>query len=268
MLHRYVIPEAVFIRNGPCPRCKSNGADRAGDNLAIYSDGHAYCFSCKFYDKGYAPPTLGTGSQKDNRFNGIANATNDVGVSGTSNEGQDGRRSQTFGGEALKYLKSYGITAGEIETYGIELTEDSITYHFLQEDGGELLQTRRFLPDGSRQFSTKGSARKLRKIWGKKETGTTVIVEDAISAIKVGRVYGTYPVCGSNIDTNTLQTLCKRSNEVVVWLDSDKRSEALQTCFKGWQWNPKVRPVFTANDPKDYTELIIEQVVQDALKTT
>ncbi len=41
--------EADFIAYEPCPECQSNGYDTTGDNLARYSDGHGYCFSCKFY---------------------------------------------------------------------------------------------------------------------------------------------------------------------------------------------------------------------------
>ena len=31
-----------FVRHEPCPQCSSR------DNLARYSDGHAYCFGCEY----------------------------------------------------------------------------------------------------------------------------------------------------------------------------------------------------------------------------
>ena len=34
------------IRHQACPSCRSVGSDREGDNLAVYSDGHAYCYKC------------------------------------------------------------------------------------------------------------------------------------------------------------------------------------------------------------------------------
>ena len=43
----------IFIRHEACPACKKNGADTKGDNLARYSDGSAYCFSCKYSEQGY-----------------------------------------------------------------------------------------------------------------------------------------------------------------------------------------------------------------------
>lgn len=33
------------IRQEPCPKCRDEGGDKTGNNLVIYSDGHAYCFA-------------------------------------------------------------------------------------------------------------------------------------------------------------------------------------------------------------------------------
>lgn len=44
--------ESVVIDRDRCPSCAKNGADTSGDNLAIYDDGHSYCFSCGYYDRG------------------------------------------------------------------------------------------------------------------------------------------------------------------------------------------------------------------------
>jgi twinkle protein len=35
-----------------CPKCVANGGDTSGDNLAVYNDGHKYCFACGYYEKG------------------------------------------------------------------------------------------------------------------------------------------------------------------------------------------------------------------------
>ena len=34
--------QSSFVRHEPCPSCNSR------DNLARYSDGHAYCFGCEY----------------------------------------------------------------------------------------------------------------------------------------------------------------------------------------------------------------------------
>ena len=38
--------DSDFVRHEPCPSCGSR------DNLARYSDGHAYCFGCDHYEPG------------------------------------------------------------------------------------------------------------------------------------------------------------------------------------------------------------------------
>lgn len=43
--------ESVLLHKERCPACTSNGGDWDGDNLARYSDGHAFCFACGYYEK-------------------------------------------------------------------------------------------------------------------------------------------------------------------------------------------------------------------------
>ena len=42
---------STFVEHKPCPACRETGGDRAGDNLAVYSDGHGYCNACGHYEK-------------------------------------------------------------------------------------------------------------------------------------------------------------------------------------------------------------------------
>ncbi len=41
-----------------CPACASMGRDRSGDNMAVYDDGHKYCFSCGHYIHGTGDKTM------------------------------------------------------------------------------------------------------------------------------------------------------------------------------------------------------------------
>ena len=40
------------IGKEPCPSCRENGGDTAGDNLARYDDGGTHCFACGFNERG------------------------------------------------------------------------------------------------------------------------------------------------------------------------------------------------------------------------
>jgi len=44
--------ESWKVSEEPCPKCREMGNDRSGDNLAVYSDGHKFCFACKHYVHG------------------------------------------------------------------------------------------------------------------------------------------------------------------------------------------------------------------------
>ena len=54
--------ESTFQGHGPCPECKSS------DAYSIYSDGHAYCFSCSTYFKNASNP-----EEKEKRSKETAN---------------------------------------------------------------------------------------------------------------------------------------------------------------------------------------------------
>ena len=40
--------ESTLLYHTACPRCRANGQDTRGNNLAVYSDGHQFCYSCKY----------------------------------------------------------------------------------------------------------------------------------------------------------------------------------------------------------------------------
>lgn len=53
MIHymkRKLMNEGHFVKNIPCPKCRENGNDRSGDNLAIYSNGNSWCWSCHYFE--------------------------------------------------------------------------------------------------------------------------------------------------------------------------------------------------------------------------
>lgn len=47
--------ESKVINRKRCPRCAAQGLDTNGDNLAVYDDGHSFCFACSFYINGTLP---------------------------------------------------------------------------------------------------------------------------------------------------------------------------------------------------------------------
>jgi len=46
------LSESVVVGREACPKCRTNGNDNSGDNLARYSDGGAFCFACQYFERG------------------------------------------------------------------------------------------------------------------------------------------------------------------------------------------------------------------------
>ena len=46
------LSESVVVGREACPKCRANGNDNSGDNLARYSDGGAFCFECQYFERG------------------------------------------------------------------------------------------------------------------------------------------------------------------------------------------------------------------------
>ena len=51
-----------FVKHAPCKECGSP------DNVAVYADGHGYCFGCKNY-KNYEGPSVNHNTTKINHNN-------------------------------------------------------------------------------------------------------------------------------------------------------------------------------------------------------
>lgn len=44
------------IRKERCPECAKHGRDVSSDNLAVYDDGHSYCYSCQYFQPSDKEP--------------------------------------------------------------------------------------------------------------------------------------------------------------------------------------------------------------------
>lgn len=85
-----------------------------------------------------------------------------------------------------------------------------------------------------------------------------VIVEDILSAIKVGRVCNSLALLGSYFPKEIYQSIIPQYDKILIWLDADK----YHTAFKAGQYistfcNKAVKIIRTDKDPKEYTNAYI-----------
>ena len=235
----------AFIGFESCPRCGSR------DNLSRWSDGHAWCFGCKYYEpptvKGKLQQALSQTSKKVNSQLGAypEDASRELGAKGWT------------------WLNKYGILKDELTNFRWSDSKEWLIYEI---EGKFAWQARSFAPDTHR-YHTHGDVSNILHIIGQPvATGDKEIIlcEDILSAIKIGRFTQAMPLWGSNIPLKTLVRLCRLFSRVGIWLDRDKATESLKSNRRASQLGLKSRSIITELDPKEYNDEAIMQFLRSA----
>lgn len=223
--------ESKCIGHGPCPKCGSR------DNLALYSDGHKWCFGCGYYK----PSTIRLGDIRkpmDSPLGQrIVSYPNDT--------------TTTLPSVAWQWLKQYGITNEETAKLGCSYSESTGLLFFPQNTG---YVARRLTGDGTK-YVIQGEKNTFDTIYG---TGNTLVfTEDLISAVKVGRVTAALPLFGTH-----LRKIPEGYTDYRLWLDKDKQVSSVLQCRKWRQYGYNISPIITELDPKIYNETQIKEYLK------
>ena len=214
------------IKHVPCPKCREQGKDRSGDNLAMYPDGGGFCFSCGFNlpTKTYTAP------------------------------------SQSFAGKRVEDAE----LPVDAENYlSVWLDTHEIKQHFLYDKQYDRIVLRDTLPiyywgksyvSGRKpKVYTEGTP-PAHVFGGYKSNENLVLVEDPISAIAVSRNIDldVLPLFGCVLPVRFLRylSLMPKKN-LYVWLDNDKKKEGLAMCMS-LRHLFKCHWINTTFDPKSY----------------
>lgn len=248
--------QSFFVEHQPCPNCGSR------DNLAVYTDGHTYCFGCGYITNGNrrllaAGGYLETASReptRDRRRNETTSCylpSDTEPVYSYSSEG------------SAKYRLAKFLTEQEIVQYKFCQSEQGVTLKngtkvapllitpvFVK---GELVFWQgRNLNDGQKpKYVSRG---RPPEVILNEHSSTIVLVEDYISAIVVSRVCAATPIFGSVVSLERIITLCNQFKSVWIWLDMDKTKESRRVALKAQQLGLPVHTLHTEKDPKFYTE--------------
>lgn len=241
--------KSEFVRFEPeCPNCGSSRTPA----FARYSDGHAWCFSCGYRESG--------------QFDGPKSNVIDL-------ETYRDTRSQRpipleakpfLGVEPLTWLKKYGITAAEVRHHRLLWWEERKWLIFPYYAGTNLAgwQARNFdlVNYPKQKWLSFGNIKDHLHLIGKEST-TVILVEDIVSAIKVGRQIMAMPVYGSHIPLETLVRLHSRFPAVGIWLDKDKVGYARQMATRASQFMTAFY-IETDRDPKEHSDFEIKCQLQ------
>lgn len=246
---------STFACHEPCPRCREGGRDKAGNNLARYVDGGGYCWSCQYHE-----PARG----KTKVFNLIE-------IKKESQPPND--LIDHLPAENMQWLMDYDLTKEEIQEnfkysphyqrHVYTSTVRPLVSTF--QTGMKFMEGRSVLKGYIKTMSWGNKPYSLLGDWG--NTGTVVIVEDIVSAIKLKRVYGVIPLFGSTIPNDILTSLSKFStiDNVLVWLDRDKYEHAITIMNTIRLLNKDSCVIFTEKDPKAHKMEQIHAEVNNAV---
>lgn len=108
-----------------------------------------------------------------------------------------------------------------------------------------------------------GNCHKTAHVFGDYRTSKKIVlVEDLISAHKVGRVNPVIPLFGTKVFGGIISTLKYINLPVLLWLDKDQEGNVQKTAMKLSMYiNQPVDYVFTDNDPKECSIDLITKVV-------
>lgn len=250
-----------FLGHEPCPKCRAEGKDRDGNNMGRWEDGHGYCFAG--HRTVYKADNITLLEQVTAMHHREATTPKVLQLPADCQS--------TIGHRALTWLAQYGIMLDEIKENEILWSDfrDQLLFPF-RDSTGHLMayQARCFRPPIGQAFTkwiNYGDLGDLTHIIEKEEwtkgpdtflysPATLVIVEDIVSAIKVGRQRRTMPLFGSSLSLRRALRLRYLANNIIFWLDADKFKESVDFSKQLQMYGIECRSIFTEKDPKTYSD--------------
>lgn len=267
--------ENKFIKNTACPKCREQGKDKHGDNMAVYSDGSSHCWSCGYFDLG---------DSVVNRFLDKRNSTIPDTYTGLNlPEDSD----TNYPEKALSWFYQYELDKQDIYNNGILWSDKESRLIFPYWHNGVLLgwQGRYFGVDPTKKkWYSQGKLEKVahvlnngRVFVGKNLTAPSipegvghgmndatrlVITEDVVSAIKVSKCgVHAMPIFGTNIKSRWPQIRILNYQEVILFLDPDMYIKMVKESRVGVLNGIKTTCVLSTKDPKEHSYKEIQNYI-------
>jgi hypothetical protein len=170
---------------------------------------------------------------------------------------------------ALAWLRKYNITEEEVRQHGFFYDNDKDYLVMPVNDGDRTVFT------ASRYFGSNEDHPKyvskgykhgfFKLVVPPQHSNVFVLVEDYLSAIKVGRYANAVPLMGSFAPRELLLSLLASRPVLRFWLDRDKSISSMHQAARARQWHPNCGTIVTALDPKDYTDEQIREYIDVSL---
>jgi hypothetical protein len=244
---------SYVIKKEQCPMCKKLGKDNSKDNLAVYSDGRKWCFSCQYYEFPNKITSFKNKIAEDDEIDyQLPYLPVDCDI--------------LYPHKAIEWIEQYQLTREDLYKHNVLWSETMQRLIFPVFGDGHLIawQGRYFgdLPDKPKWYG-KGNLKDTYNILN--QTNRIVLTEDIISAIKVSKCgVGAMPLYGSFVGRERfkrLYNLINKDDEVLVWLDPDKRKEGTKEAELGRLYGINCRTILSSYDPKEHSYEEIKRIL-------
>lgn len=252
--------QSHVIKHERCPRCAKQGRDRAGDNLAVYSDGHKFCFGCGWY-YGHNLNSIDAMVKKLYKYKESPKDSYEFNLDNIT---------YNIPKTPLTWVSKYGILPSELKAHRVYYDYSKECLFFPIYDGHDQLVSicgRYFGPNPEhpkyviRGFKT-GFFKVIKPL---KASDVYVITEDWLSAIKVGRQYNAIPIMGTHIPNELILRLVSFHPKLRIWLDFNKAADAIRQAARIRQYIPNTGTIVTELDPKEYNDTQIREQIDATL---
>ena len=238
-----------------CPACAKIGKDNGHDNLAVYSDGSTYCFSCGYSSRRthVSSPVNNTPQTRDNLVLPLDS-------------------DESLPDSAWEYLQSYGITTRDITLNNIMFSKyfDRIIFPYVH--NGKLVgwQGRSLSTVKKPKWLNRGKFDTFLHKVGNIKSDTVILTEDIISAIRVSRNTSVCasPLFNSHVALSRILDLNKHHDKIYIWLDKDKAVESMQFAKAARDIGVFCNSIITELDPKCYSDTLIKELTSNGQYAT
>lgn len=240
-----------LVSQEQCPSCMKLGKDKSKDNLATYSDGHKWCYSCGYY-KG---------------SNGVAKFLSNQQHTISLDEVMLPEDCDIYYPQVcIDWISQYELNQNDLLINNVmwsNATKRLIFPIYGQENNLIAWQGRDF-GGRSPKWYGRGNLKDTFNVLGNSRVRSLVLVEDVISAIKVSKVENCMPLYGCRIGNyrfRRIQQLYGWKYPIKIWLDPDKRKESVLEARIGKLNGLDCRIIFSDKDPKELSLVEINKIL-------
>ena len=233
-----------------CPICRSRGNDTRGDNLAVYQDGHSYCYACGYFIPAKPTVELVKSQLTKSAIKAYESKCDDLPIDITSD----------LDLVCKTWLMKYNFTIAEMGNFWWSPSKQQLIFPVFSDEGLLLFwQARNFNAKAKNKYFTSGSLYEELLLLGSTEDSSHIIlVEDIVSAIILARDRLAIPLFGSTVSKDNIiflrdQLMSAFITNVTIWLDADKTQEAILIANQAKEMGIDMNVVTSAHDPKCYS---------------